>query len=231
MSKEKPILFNADMVNAILGGRKTQTRRAIKNIPSNSKYYGINKFGDHLIYPEDEKELEHFYPVLKCPYGQVGDELWVRETFREWSDFDLDIGCGCSDHCNCNDLYPTKPFCYRADGYEIDDDMRDIGIKWKPSIFMPRNASRIQLRITDIRVERLNDLCDEDAQCEGLRYHETFGEWGGVEPHPSSRKDSPHYRWYKNPVDAFKNLWNSINGNKSWDDNPWVWVVEFEKVN
>ncbi len=95
---------------------------------------------------------------------------------------------------------------------------------------MPRWASRITLEITNIRVERLNDISEEDARAEGLKYHSLYNEWGGVEAHPASRPNCPQWRWYEKPSEAFKYLWESINGPESWQENPWVWVIEFKRV-
>ncbi|MCO1337108.1 hypothetical protein MO867_22550, partial [Microbulbifer sp. OS29] len=116
--------------------------------------------------------------------------------------------------------------CYRADIPYVTP--ADGG--WRPSIHMPRWASRITLEITAIRIQRIQDISEEDAKAEGLRWHSLYREWGGVELHPDSRPDLPQWRWYDNPVEAFKNLWESINGAGSWDQNPWVWVIEFRRV-
>ncbi len=171
--RERPILFSAPMVRAILGGRKTQTRRVVK---------------DRYI---DAVFLVHFFKYLRgnCPYGQPGDRLWVRESFCDARS----AGAGC--------------VLYRASG--------DRACRWKPSIHMPRSASRILLEITAVRVERLNDISEADAKAEGLmRVSDGFRGADGLP-------------WYANPVASYRSLWESINGAGSWAANPWVWVIEF----
>lgn len=173
--KERPILFSAPMVRAILAGTKTQTRRVAK--PKRS------------IEPMTDE----------CPYGEPGDRLWVRET---WNSFDGWAG-----------------YYYAADyegwGIGSDDDpdhVPDHEVRWRPSIHMPRAASRITLEITDVRVERLQDISDADLECEGLQ--ETID--AGID-HDGT------------PRDAWRALWSSINGAESWAANPWVWAIEFKK--
>jgi hypothetical protein len=204
MNKEKPILFNGDMVLAILSGQKTQTRRVLKPQPEYIENSGRWKFpvpkktihkmakGNTHVYT-GSREFWHYLPDGSCPYGQVGDELWVRETHALYHD-GMDSGEGVS-----------RVF-YRAD---YDDGKCPMSnLKWKPSIFMFREFSRIQLRITDVRVERLQDISEDDAQAEGSPFKM---------PHS-------HRVW-------FRQLWGSINGKKhAWKSNPWLWVVEFERV-
>ena len=161
---ERPILFSAPMVRAILDGNKTQTRRVVKLKPD---------------YMETFLRLPN--KVACCPYGQPGGRLWVRETFED---------CESALH-SC--------VLYRADG-------GTPGTKWTPSIHMPRWASRITLEITGVRVERLQDISEEDAISEGTPF--PCGGWVG----------------------GYQKLWESIHGPGSWDLNPWVWVVEFKRV-
>lgn len=223
--KERPILFAAPMVRAILEGRKTVTRRVVK--------------GTAL------KWLEEFVPEFVvhsanglCPYGKPGDRLWVRETWGVIShDFD--------EHGNMIDWSPDRPatpirempfgrgyysghVIYRADGEAVwagdDDGGGDDRSVWKPSIHMPRAASRILLEITDVRVERLQDISDEQAQAEGVRLytdHAELGDWYHVDGIETYSAD---------PRKSFELLWSSINGIDSWNTNPWVWVVEFKRV-
>jgi hypothetical protein len=183
------------MVRAILAGRKTQTRRIIKP--------GQDSCGD-IILPED--------PRLPCPYGKPGDQLWVRETFRI---FDSSKECSCYDDCQCS-RHHGKPV-YRADG-------DPGGNKWKPSIFMPRAASRITLEITGIRVERLQEISRADAFCEGVS---TFfaGEALAYGIEPKTRDDGE-----STPQRAYAAFWQSINGPASWAANPFVWVIEFPPI-
>jgi hypothetical protein len=135
---------------------------------------------------------------FKCPYGKIGDVLWVRETW-----FKMD-----------------GQFIYKA------DVKYPKSLKWKPSIFMPREACRLRLEITDIRVERLHDISEEEAIKEGIQYIGNYPEHG---------VDIYKHYWahnivgVQNPIESFKSLWQSINDN--WDKNPFVWVIEFKKIN
>lgn len=168
--KARPILFSTPMVEALLEGRKTQTRRIVN--------FGLHPDGNTNNYP----------PLNACPYGNVGDLLWVRETFWE----------------NISD----KSFAwYETDVFPIDAKRDDV--KRKPSIFMPKWASRLTLEITGIRIERLQDITNADSIEEG----------------------TPDYRSYFNGFtmkDCYRKLWQSINGEDSWLNNPWVWVIEFK---
>lgn len=177
--KERPILFSAPMVRAILDGTKTQTRRVIKGLALN---WIADGFCPEFIACAENK---------LCPYGQPGDHLWVRETFLGWY--------------NTDDGSFSHAAAYRADGYKLEN-----GEKWRPSIHMPRAASRITLEITGVRVERLQDISPEDCLAEGIR-----GE------HGNGRCDL---------TTAYADLWEQINGLGSWDANSWVWVVEFKRV-
>jgi len=207
--KERPILFSAPMVQAILEGRKAQTRRVVKKQPSdgfspNVGFYNptvIDKDGDLFPGPEifgasDADEGR------KSSYGMPLDKLWVRETFM-YSLRGNDTEKGYEDGIE-----------YRADGTfkQIDFPKPIIkdDYKWRPSIHMPRWASRILLEITDIRVERLQDMSCMDAESEGLRPRLTEG----------------------SALCQFPPLWDSLNASRgfSWNDNPWVWVVEFKRV-
>ena len=191
----KPILFSGEMVRAILDGRKTQTRRVIKPQPS----AGVRRSVFVLSGLEDGHGRE-----LRCPYGRPGDTLWVRETW--------------ASHKYMDDTKPSEftagaqmlPVWYRADGVQSDERG-----KWRPSIFMPRWASRITLRVVDVRVEQVQDISEEDAVAEGVTKNLPDG-WICAESHRM----------------IFKRLWNSINGTRgyAWYTNPWVWVVEFEEV-
>lgn len=179
--EEKPILFTGEMVRAVLDGRKTQTRRVIKPQPG-------------LLGPKDIPLLLYY-----CPYGQPGDRLWVRES---WS---VDMSM---DHLKPSDVPEDSIVYYRANtdkDWERQSTGQVMGKK-RPSIFMPRWASRINLEITDIRVERVQDITEEDAKAEGVDWY------------PAMRANR-----------LFQSLWDSINAKRgyAWDVNPWVWVVEF----
>jgi hypothetical protein len=194
--KERPIIFSAPMVRAILAGTKTQTRRALKQVQVRS-----------AAMPEPEWRSVH----TLCPYGQPGDRLWVREA---WSRDEED-----------------GALFYRADvgtGNEADDWQQNIydgasGYRWKPSIHMPRWASRITLEVTAIRVERLQDISEADAQAEGVT-----PKW---EPGCSGRlMEALGGFSFRPAASAYAELWEQINGPNSWDANPWVWVIEFKRV-
>ena len=210
-AKERPILFSGDMVRAILDGRKTMTRRVVK-IAQHPQAERVQHFEglrwDWLRY--DGLRLATF----KCPYGKEGDRLWVRESF-------------CEAFSNYEEGGEQTTVYYRADGQEVVVDDGDgyaetnkdgtLKSPWKPSIHMPRWASRITLEITDIRVERLQDISEEDAQAEGAPL-----ELGVLERTILGAK--ARYR------SGFVRLWESINGPGSWDANPWVWCISFKRV-
>ena len=221
------------MVGAVLNGRKTQTRRIVKD-----KILEI--FDTAIAVGECSGMDEIRYLMQFCPYGQIGDELWVRETFAY-------VGTTDPGYLVYKATYPE---CAKQYGFDsVPDDIKDAGDKWTPSIHMPRKVSRIQLRITDIRVERLNDISEGDALSEGIKYRKIGDDFEG---------DTMYYcknymakgavAFYANanddldedildteididPISSFKTLWQSINGEPSWANNPWVWVVEFERIN
>jgi len=218
---EKPILFNAEMVRAVLDDRKTQTRRVIKDPFEMGCLTGDCPHIEQLECNDYIKE----YALTECPYGEIGTRLWVRETFRE---------C-CVTGTNMVQGVPVEQdadwFEYRAD-YDIEHAK---AVTWKPSIFMPRAASRINLEITDIRVERVQDISESDCLAEGIEYKDT--EIVG-QPHHGYSNGSEQL--YGSAGFAFKELWDSINAkrkdkdgnllNCSFDDSPWVWAVTFKRL-
>lgn len=200
--KERPILFSTEMVKAILEGRKTQTRRVIKL--ANCWFDDKGSLKDTPYYKGEE-----LVKTIKCPYGQVGDRLWVRETWSPWADKTTQFYAGGEDE-----------LClYRAD-YREDRGGNlpaDIGgdYHWHPSIHLPRKFSRIALEITGIRVERVQDISEADAKVEGAPYYGPNDEHG----------DERSY------LEGFRHLWDSINGEKHpWSSNCWVWVIEFKRI-
>lgn len=231
-SKYPPILFNTEMVQAILENRKKQTRR-VTNHPYFSK----------------EELLEHTLPKY-----QIGDVLWVRETWQyldiqeKWSDEIEDyIYKICYTYKASNDIRPdgippeehhgnwvvsTKERYDNAE-YSIESEEvegRDI---WKPSIHMPREAARIFLEVTNVRLERLQDISEADAVAEGINsqimernilYYEDYCISDAL-------YSIIHRRFnYLNPINSFRSLWKKIDGKESWDKNPYVWVYEFERI-
>jgi hypothetical protein len=218
--KERPILFSAPMVRAILEGRKTVTRRALNERVLKSIGYGVQLGECHELPSEGPLHPNSIgYYNDFCPYGQPGERLWVRET---WMDL---RGTGVEHRLDPDG--PLQRYAYRADsppGSHSDEARKDFGLKWKPSIHMPRAACRILLEITDVRIERLQDISEEQALAEGVRPypdHAEFGEWYHVEGVETYSAE---------PSKSFELLWSSINGTESWNANPWVWVVELKQV-
>ena len=205
---ERGMIFNAEMVRAILDGRKTQTRRPIKWKQTRFTEIGEREYGSKWPWSEDaEHAFDFWHP---CPFGSVGDRIWVRETFQgPLFDFDL-----MDSYCKDSTPFEKSEFCvYKADGvpapefYDADDELHSC---WRPSIHMPRWASRILLEITDVRVERLKSISDRDALREGCS--------------AADMKSGDCV------ADVFARLWASIYGSDSWNANPWVWVIEFKRV-
>lgn len=201
--KERPILMTPDNAQKCHDGTKTQTRRVIKPQPLHISWFE-DQSGWCARVREDTGSAEHpAYVMVPCPYGVVGDQLWVREAF-----------------CLCGDEGSKKPL-YRGQCEEYPS-LKPI---WKPSIHMPRWACRTVLEITDVRVERLQEIGEEDAIAEGVTRIDH-----GRAYYFSAMRDDPDYRNWVDPTDAYKELWESINGAGLWAQNPWVWVVAFRKV-
>ena len=217
--KERPILFSEPLVRAILAGQKTQTRRVVKPIPD---FVAGNGSIVARFTPDDQK-LGRLGETIKCPYGQPGDRLWVKETWRHTASsledaraITEDITSGIA--IDWRATYIDK--CIQHLGFTREDaEMDDFEI-WRPSIFMPRWASRILLEVVSVRVERLHGISEADAVAEGIHQQTTTG-WFSV---PGINGAGTTARA------AYALLWNSINGRGSWDANPWVWVVEFKQI-
>jgi hypothetical protein len=205
--KEHPILFTGEMVLAILKGSKTQTRRLMKPQPSDftpgpdvhpprheRAYFDAYDRGPNWCWwtPDDRQGPDW----IRCPYGVAGDRLWVRET---WGLLDTEPAAG-----------PVGAHVfYRAHEYE----RRDLRFQlWRPSIYMPRWASRIALEVGKVRVQRLHEVTDAEIEAEGL----------------------PPGAWYRvpgGPVKWYQTLWDRINGQRAtWKSNPWVWVIDFKRI-
>ena len=189
--KERPILFSAPMVRALLDGSKTQTRRVVKGSekwPTTAvKAVVLQTRGTSMAV---DAQRQCYGPEIKCPYGMPGDGLWVRETWLQ-----------------------TNPFTeggMHTYGYRATDAIEFPDAIWKPSIHMPRKASRVDLGVKSVRVERLQDINRGDAMAEGCSF-------------PNMANGADPRKWYAD-------LWSTINGAGSWDANPWVWVVEFQVV-
>lgn len=198
--RELPILFNDEMVQALLTGRKTCTRRAIK-LPDKMTGRPIGKSGD------SSNPLGFFYPGgIKRPPYQPGDILYVRETWSEIKNAD-------GSH---------KKYVYKAsDQYPFGESRYIIKFNWKPSIHMPKKAARIWLKVTDVRVERLQDITEDGAKEEGANFKN--GKNVGLEE-----------KMRRTAIERFAEIWNSTIKKTDidrygWDANPWVWVIEFER--
>ncbi len=199
---EKPILFSARLILAILAGRKTQTRRVVRG-------GALEWIDEHGFDPAFVADPGNTF----SPYGRAGDELWVRESFRLRLDQD--------------DKPPRDDHWKSGAWYEADRSEEPSGCgggmgKLRPSIFMPRWASRIQLKVTSIRIERLADLSEDDAKAEGAAWRiDEGGDLSG----PFEGCGPIGY------VAHFRDLWDNINAKRGygWDANPWVWVVGFER--
>ncbi|HBQ9339447.1 TPA: hypothetical protein L9D42_004550 [Klebsiella pneumoniae] len=209
--KERGMIFNGEMVRAILDGRKTQTRRIMKPqpepCPRGGHWWPSNVFKTMLHVEDEMQNGKGGWGGLvgdACPFGAVGDRIWVRET---WA----------------SGLSTKSTLAYRATHKreDLEDGFYDT-IKWTPSIHMPRWASRILLEITDVRVERLNAISEEDARAEGII---DGGCLNCGEPEPCGCANPE-----PDATDAFAYLWQSIYGQESWNADPWVWVIEFKRV-
>lgn len=245
--KERPILFSGPMVRAILDGRKTMTRRVITQFPVSGYRWGgwvcepQKDRGKATIVPESNSKYCATGQIkARCPYGQPGDRLWVRETWR--------IGAWCMDDGQIAVDYKASPEITRTPWLSIPDDddgekfnrywvqtcdelaKKDVTpdsdgnyhwepgkapLNWRPSIYMPREDARIILEVVSVRVERVQDISSRDAWNEGATCSCTS-------PVPQCAGN----------IDAFRNIWDSINAKRGygWDANPWVWVVEFRQI-
>lgn len=231
MIKERPMLFSGPMVLGIIDESKTQTRRAIKNQPvidpQTGDWLWTHSDGKEQVFPMERYTTSR---VINCKYGKIGDRIWVKETFGQLQEED---GGG---------------YVYRADMEPNKDSF--IWQPWKPSIFMPRVASRILLEITDVRVERLQDISEADAIAEGVAHLFTAKEieqnprlavsanswynylWHGDSEAPTKYVNQWDYQYsgYKTAAGSYSSLWAKINGPESWHQNPFVWAITFKRL-
>ncbi len=204
--KEMPIIFSGSNVRAILDGRQTMTRRLVKNDPLALINLEVCKPYDNIL-------------LSYCPYGKIGDRIWVKECWATSKAYDSIPPRECDGEC----------IWYQAGGMIGPSATDELRGKWRPSMFMPRKLSRIDLEITNVRVERLQEISEEDSIAEG------------IETTPG--REGHNDRWLikslnslngisstNNPVFAYQLLWESINGSGSWDKNPLVWVIEFKRI-
>jgi hypothetical protein len=256
---EKPILFSAPMVRAILAGTKRQTRRVVKE-PGEARVFGRHSIPEHHHADgpggfglPDEMYLHWAYGGgdfaddlvkhrLFCPYGRPGDHLWVKETFSPWADRKTQEYAR-----DCRDRDASWPCVYRATTGDAKSPL-DVGgcERWKPSIYMPRALSRITLRIDAVRVQRLHSLTEEDAVAEGVEPLVSTETWSYHDPKISAFVEaledptgqpgvgSVYHHAPKVLVsagDRFSVMWNEINGDRApWATNPWVWALTISRV-
>lgn len=215
---DRPILFSGPMVRALLDGRKTQTRRIVKPMPKWAARFPICKpdgmVADHEIWWWDG-EFDRVGVAQASPYGGPGDRLWVKETHAIVPRTAYAMSDGVQQTLKPDDTHDAAVY---AAGWE-----RSKPGRWRPSIHMPRWASRLTLTITDVRVERLQNISEVDARAEGISIQA-----------PPDRDGGRHFGVDGMQIDemtaarAYQALWNKINGPDSWAANPWVWVVTFE---
>ncbi|HCT8090588.1 MULTISPECIES: morphogenetic protein [Enterobacter] len=203
--KERGMIFNGEMVRALLDGRKTQTRRPVK-FPLIDKNMGCELAGNELA---GELAEGNYW---NSPFGKPGDRIWVRETWAE-------AGAGAPDLKLYRANYPEHVPTHYENVPPADE------IRWTPSIHMPRAACRILLEVTGVRVERLNGISETDAESEGIDMEALYDSqdcYDCIADHNMTGRPTV--------TGAFKYLWESIYGEGSWHANPWVWVIEFKVV-
>ncbi|HFQ8924963.1 TPA: morphogenetic protein [Citrobacter freundii] len=203
--KERGMIFNGEMVRALLDGRKTQTRRPVK-FPLIDKNMGCELAGNELA---GELAAGNYW---NSPFGKPGDRIWVRETWAE-------AGAGAPDLKLYRANYPEHVPTHYENVPPVDE------IRWTPSIHMPRAACRILLEVTGVRVERLNGISETDAESEGIDMEALYDSqdcYDCIADHNMTGRPTV--------TGAFKYLWESIYGEGSWHANPWVWVIEFKVV-
>ena len=243
--KERPILFSGPMVRAIMEGRKTMTRRIVKPIIANCLEDGWG--GEQQIYwTRDDEPIE---ATRLCPYGASDDRLWIKEAWRTYENFN-EFSPKEIEKMAKNIGYENAwaPIQYEADQTRINWLDRQYGPgRYRHAQFMPKWASRILLEITNVKVERLQDITEEDAASEGVA--PLFSQKQIHEPHYRMELDLDpmpfkNYTWHgmggsdefsgysscATAKESFQSLWYSIHGPDSWEQNPWVWVIEFKKL-
>lgn len=211
---ERGMIFNSEMVRAILDGRKTQTRRIMAPQPADDIERGIFPNPEVIGWKSSRRHKHGSTTAHFCPYGKPGDRIWVREAFRV--------------HSRATDVATLVYKASERNSWTEQTHRVPVAVcnkpatpeKWTPSLHMPRWASRILLEITDVRVERLNTISEEDAQAEGM---ELTG-WRPTYSDPDSGGE------VMTPYDNFAELWSSIYGDESWKANGWVWVISFKRV-
>jgi hypothetical protein len=241
---ERPIPFSPEMVRAILDGRKRQTRRVMKVQPYPDSIVTVEHFHQTVIdrhgdmQPGPEVFGAHWNDGecgLRCPYGAPSDTLWVREAWRAWSQYDD---------------WPPSRIPPGMDVQYIEDASAPWASRYRSPRFMPRWASRITLRITDVRVKRLQDISEDDARAEGCQARPFPGPWwqgyrdlgdGQIFHQQAVGETAPDWMiepkrmpptpWLdRSAIDDFRSIWMGLHAPGAWDDNPWVWALSFERV-
>ena len=200
--RERPMLFSAPLVRAILGDRKSQTRR-------------LFRAANGGVWPNPNDKPAMAQILRACPHGQPGDRIYVRETFVQG--YEEDPLTGCLKQCDeeGNDIPMTT--WYRATNGGItwsDDGESEVNVPWKPAIHMPKSLARIWLEVTSVRVERLQQITEGDCIAEGA---------------PGGHGAIQGYQYSATPLEHFEHLWESTGGD--WAANPWVWVIDFKRIN
>jgi hypothetical protein len=210
MRIERPIIFSGEAVRAILDGKKSQTRRVMDQ--RLAYRFDLERDGSFIAWGDEYGEW-HEKPDEFCPYGRIGYHLWVKETWMDFPEYET------------GPFLPGKRPIKRYDyAYKADKADPNPDDKWFSSIFMPRRASRITLEITDIRVERLQDITEEDMRSEGIKIYDEDAPLRIVSCAPSFD--------FLQPRNRFISQWNALNSKRGfgWDANPWVWVVSFRRI-
>ncbi|OEE38318.1 hypothetical protein A1QO_02760 [Vibrio genomosp. F10 str. ZF-129] len=216
--KHIPMIFNTEMVKALLAGRKGVTRRPMDPQPTDSDtgyMWWPSKKLETMVNIDKVTNNEEYWGDLAsdiCPIASIGDLIWVRETFAA-------LGHNDYAQVNPNSISEIHEYRYKASERDSIANCKDSevrGYKWVPSIYMPKSASRITLKVTGIRIERVQDITEDQAVLEGIQ----------TEDECQRKAVESGLSWYQKPVECFKNLWGGIYNN--WDENPYVWVIEFE---
>jgi hypothetical protein len=238
--KERPIIFSAPMVRAILGNRKHQTRRLVKpkqlallqsvaDLPSEGLHQA---FVEGKFTVSDSRSQKGGGVALRSPYGQPGDLLWVKETWRyqqepvENNHRGNDCGNGRRRVVYRSDDYPPGV----SDGKNPGEDaVSKSAVPWRSSLFMPRSASRILLKVTEVRIERLQSISVADAIAEGMSFQDDSPEFSPEAPEAADAVHTAKQPLY-GPIARYRALFELLNGPGSWEANPLVWVVNFLPV-